>query len=77
MLSSRIEVLYKEITKIPEMAAYSKAEEDLNILMTAINMTISSYIGAEEYTQKENNDDCTDWDEGGCSHNCANCTGCH
>ncbi len=76
VLSSRVEVLYKEITDAPEMKAYSKAEEDLNILMTAVNMTISSYIGAEDYgTGAGANAD--DDQEGGCTHNCATCKGCH
>lgn len=75
VLSSRLEVLYKEITEVKQMKEYSKAEEDLNILMTAVNMTISSYIGAEEYANDadmENEDDDT-----GCTHNCASCRGCH
>lgn len=70
-LSSRLEVLYKEITAVPEMKAYSKAEEDLNILMTAVNMTISSYIGAEEYAADSSQE------EGSCTHNCSSCKGCH
>lgn len=76
VLNSRLEVLYKEITDIPEMAAYSKAEEDLNILMTAINMTISSYIGAEEYAT-EGADGEYDADGGACTHDCSRCKGCH
>lgn len=71
VLSSRLEVLYKEITSVPEMKAYSKAEEDLNILMTAVNMTISSYIGAEEYSTESSED------SESCTHNCSTCKGCH
>ncbi len=72
VVSSRLEVLYGEITKDPEMAAYTKAEEDLNILMTAINMTISSYVGAQDYA----NDGDAEQD-GGCTHDCSRCKGCH
>ena len=72
VVSARLEVLYGEITKNPDMSAYTKAEEDLNILMTAINMTISSYIGAENYANAADSNE-----EGGCTHNCASCKGCH
>ena len=75
VLSARLEVLYKQITENPQMKAYSKAEEDLNLLMNAVNMTISSYIGAEEYTSEAGTDD--EDGEGGCTHNCSTCRGCH
>lgn len=75
VLSARLEVLYKQITEHPQMMAYTKAEEDLNLLMNAVNMTISSYIGAEEYTS-EATDESADGSEG-CTHNCSTCHGCH
>ena len=75
VLSARLEVLYKQITENPQMKAYSKAEEDLNLLMNAVNMTISSYIGAEEYTSEADADN--EDGEGGCTHNCSTCRGCH
>ena len=75
VLSARLEVLYKQITENPQMKAYSKAEENLNLLMNAVNMTISSYIGAEEYTSDADADD--EDGEGGCTHNCSTCRGCH
>ena len=75
VISARLEVLYKQITEDPQMKAYSKAEEDLNLLMNAVNMTISSYIGAEEYTSEADADD--EDGEGGCTHNCSTCRGCH
>lgn len=75
VLSARLEVLYKQITENPQMKAYSKAEENLNLLMNAVNMTISSYIGAEEYTSEADADD--EDGEGGCTHNCSTCRGCH
>lgn len=79
VLSARVEVLYKEINDIAEMKAYSKAEDDLNILMTAVNMTISSFLGAEEYAANAGSADfdCEDEDSDGCTHNCATCRGCH
>lgn len=72
VVSARLEVLYGEITKNADMSAYTKAEEDLNILMTAINMTISSYVGTENYSTGADSDE-----EGGCTHNCSTCKGCH
>ena len=75
VLSARLEVLYKQITENPQMKAYTKAEEDLNLLMNAVNMTISSYVGAEEYTSDADADD--EDGEGGCTHNCSTCRGCH
>ena len=78
MLSSRVEVLYKEINGLEDKKKYAKAEEDLNILMTAVNMTISSFLGAEEYANNANFDeDCEDEGSDGCTHNCATCRGCH
>ena len=78
MLSSRVEVLYKEINGMEDMKKYAKAEEDLNILMTAVNMTISSFLGAEEYANNANFDEvCEDEGSDGCTHNCATCRGCH
>lgn len=71
MLAARLEVLYREINEVPEMKAYTKAEEDLNLLMTAVNMTISSYIGAEEYSAD------AEGAEGACAHDCSHCSGCH
>lgn len=77
MLSSRVEVLYKEINDMADMKKYAKAEEDLNILMTAVNMTISSFLGAEDYANNANFEDCDDEGTDGCTHNCATCRGCH
>lgn len=70
-LSARLEVLYSEITEVPEMKAYTKAEEDLNLLLTAVNMTISSYVGAEEYAAS------SDGEADECTHDCSRCAGCH
>lgn len=78
-ISSRMETLYSEITSHPEMKAYNIAEENLNILLNAINMTITSYITPETLTSEKEYDDFEDGVEGGaeCTHNCATCKGCH
>ncbi|MBQ7399441.1 MAG: YlbF family regulator [Clostridia bacterium] len=78
-ISARMETLYSEITSHPEMKAYNMAEENLNILLNAINMTITSYISPETLTCEKEYDDYEDGVEGGaeCTHNCATCKGCH
>ena len=80
-ISARMEVLYAEISEDPEMKAYTRAEENLNILLNAINMTITSYISPENLTSEKQYDDFEDGVEGGadsnCTHNCATCKGCH
>jgi len=73
-ISARVETLYAEITGDPEMKAYNKAEDDLNILMTAINMTITSYINPQDIATPE---DAAYGEDGGCTHNCSTCKGCH
>ena len=75
-VSARVEELYQEITNYPDMKAYNKAEEDLNILMTAINMTITSYIHTENVSGNMSQD-CDDESEDGCTHDCRTCHGCH
>ena len=80
-VSSRMETLYAEISSHPEMQAYTRAEEGLNILLNAINMTITSYISPETLTSEKQYDDFEDGVEGGadgeCTHNCSTCKGCH
>ncbi len=72
-ISARVDELYEEITNNPDMKAYNQAEEDLNLLMTAINMTITSYISPENLA---NNATMCEDDEN-CTHNCSTCSGCH
>ncbi len=80
-INSRMEILYSEITEHPEMKAYTQAEESLNVLMSAINMTITSYISPENLTSEKEYDDYEDGREGGaeggCTHDCSTCKGCH
>lgn len=75
-ISARVETLYKEIMEDEQMKAYNKAEDDLNILMTAINMTITSFISPENLKTNASFDADDDTD-GQCTHNCATCKGCH
>jgi len=82
-INARMETLYSEITQHPEMKAYTQAEDALNVLMSAINMTITSYITPENLTSSEeeygNYEDCDEegGTAGGCTHNCSTCKGCH
>ena len=79
-VNARMETLYAEITQHPEMKAYTQAEDALNVLMSAINMTITSYISPENLTNEPeygNYEDCDEEGTGGCTHNCSTCKGCH
>ena len=79
-VSARMEKLYAEITTHPEMKAYNQAEETLNMLLNAINVTITSYISPENLTNDAKDLDDDDFEngvEGGCTHNCSTCKGCH
>ncbi len=77
-INARVETLYKEIMENEQMKAYNKAEEDLNLLMTAINMTITSFISPENLkTNSAFEGDDSDDTDGECTHNCATCRGCH
>ena len=67
IVNERVEKLYKEIMEFPEMIAYQKSEDDLNLLMNAVNMTISSFIGAEEYAAN------LAAEAGECTHDCSHC----
>lgn len=63
VLNARVETLYKEINDNPLMVDYTKAEDDLNILLNAVNMTITSYIGGAG----------VEGEAAGCSHQCSSC----
>ena len=79
-VNARMETLYAEITQHPEMKAYTQAEDALNALMGAINMTITSYISPENLTNEPeygNYEDCDEEGGEGCTHNCSTCKGCH
>lgn len=71
-LTARCEILYKEITQNQLMKNYNKAQEDFEMLVTAVNMTIGSYIGSNSYSNGEGEA------HGGCAPGgCAHCNGCH
>lgn len=76
-VNSRMEILYGEITQHPEMKAYTRAEDALNVLMSAINMTITSYISPETLTNDAENGDFDEECGEGCTHDCSTCRGCH
>lgn len=76
-VNSRMEILYGEITQHPEMKAYTRAEDALNVLMSAINMTITSYISPETLTNDAENGDFDEEGGEGCTHDCSTCRGCH
>jgi Protein of unknown function (DUF964). len=67
-LSAQVKLLYDEINSDPIMKEYNKAEEQFNLLIQAVNMTIASYLGTGE--QHEHGASCS---SGGCS----SCSGCH
>lgn len=76
VISARVETLYKEISDDPQLKAYNKAEEDLNLLMTAINMTITSYISPENLAS-DAGESLSGMNDDGCTHDCSTCHGCH
>ncbi len=67
MIKSRLDALYNEIYSYDIMKQFTKAEDDFNILMNAVNMTITSYI----------NDASVSSESSSCTHNCSTCGGCH
>ena len=62
-IEARIEELYNQITGLDVYKELEEAQEAVNVLMEAVNNTISAQISGEE--------------PGGCTHNCATCGGCH
>lgn len=65
-IKGRLDELYDEVYAKDIMKDFTKAEDDFNILLNAVNMTITSYISEQPYQA-----------EGSCTHNCASCSGCH
>ncbi len=63
MIQERINELYAQISTNEAYLALSAAQNEVNALMNAVNATITRHI--------------TGRDEGGCTHNCASCGGCH
>ena len=65
-IKARLDTLYEEINEKEIMKQFNIAEDNFNILLNAVNMTISSYITEQPYAA-----------EGACSHDCSKCSGCH
>ena len=65
-IKARLDTLYEEINEKEIMQQFNVAEDNFNILLNAVNMTISSYITEQPYAA-----------EGSCSHDCSKCSGCH
>lgn len=66
VIKDRLDTLYEEIYSTDIMKAFTAAEDELNILLNAVNMTITSYISTQSPSS-----------QGGCTHDCSSCSaGC-
>lgn len=68
VIKNRLDTLYDEVYSTDIMKDFTVAEDNFNILLNAVNMTISSYITEIPYSAEG---------EGGCTHDCSSCAGCH
>lgn len=66
VIKARLDTLYDEVYSKENMKEFTKAEDDFNILLNAVNMTISSYIAEQPMAT-----------EASCTHDCSTCSGCH
>lgn len=66
VIKARLDELYDEVYSKEDMKEFTKAEDDFNILLNAVNMTISSYIAEQPMAS-----------EASCTHDCSTCPGCH
>lgn len=62
-INERIEALYDAIVATEGYKQLEAAQNEVNDLMSAVNATINAQITGEQ--------------PGGCTHNCASCSGCH
>lgn len=62
-IGARVEILYREINEHPVYVRFQTAEQEFNVLLGAVNTTISSFISDEEKKSAS----------GSCSGNCASC----
>lgn len=62
-INERIEALYGAIVATESYRQLEAAQNEVNDLMSAVNATINAQITGEQ--------------PGGCTHNCASCSGCH
>ncbi len=66
VIKQRLDTLYDEIYSTELMKEFTVAEDNFNILLNAVNMTITSYISEQPQAA-----------EGACTHDCSTCKGCH
>lgn len=66
VIKKRLDQLYEEVYETEIMKEFNAAEDAFNILLNAVNMTISSYISEQPYSA-----------DGACTHDCSTCSGCH
>ena len=65
-IKNRLDILYEEVYSKDIMKEFTAAEDNFNILLNAVNMTITSYISEQPYSA-----------QGECTHDCSTCHGCH
>lgn len=62
-IGARADLLYREINESPVFQRFQTAEQEFNILLTAVNTTISSFLSGETEIAGQ----------GSCSGNCSSC----
>lgn len=62
-IQDRIEAIYNQITESESYKVLEQAQNEVNVLMEAVNNTITFNITGEEPSS--------------CTHNCSTCGGCH
>lgn len=63
-LQRRLSALYEEIVGDEVFAAFSQAQDAVRALLNEVNNTIMAEVTGEQ-------------PEGGCTHDCSTCAGCH
>ena len=66
-IGARAETLYREISENPIYVKFQTAEQEFNLLLSAVNSTISSYLSDPDEKKSAT---------GSCSGNCSACSGC-
>lgn len=61
-IGARVETLYRQINEHPAYVRFQTAEQEFNVLLSAVNTTIGSFIGDSEKSAS-----------GACSGNCSSC----
>ncbi|MBR5527774.1 MAG: YlbF family regulator, partial [Clostridia bacterium] len=60
VIKQRLDELYEEINSTETMKEFNAAEDNFNILLNAVNLTITSYISEQPQAA-----------EGACTHDCS------